>query len=69
MRKDSGFEVMDRIKVVVTGSDVVSKVVLKNKEAISTKVLAVDISDNGTLSNMKEWNVNGENVTIGVERV
>ena len=69
MRKDSGFEVMDRIKVVVTGSDVVSKVVLKNKEAISTKVLAVDISDNGTLQNMKEWNVNGENVTIGVERV
>ncbi|MBQ9863355.1 MAG: class I tRNA ligase family protein, partial [Lachnospiraceae bacterium] len=69
MRKDSGFEVMDRIKVVVTGSDIVSKVVLKNKEAIATKVLATEISDNGTLSNMKEWNVNGENVTIGVERV
>jgi len=69
MRKESGFEVMDRIKVVVTGSDVVSKVVLNNKEAIATKVLAVEISDNGTLSNMKEWNVNGENVTIGVERV
>ncbi len=69
MRKDSGFEVMDRIKVVVTGSDKVSKVVLKNKEAIATKVLATEISDNGTLSNMKEWNVNGENVTIGVERV
>ena len=69
MRKDSGFEVMDRIKVVVTGSNVVSEVVLKNKDAIATKVLAVDIADNGTLSNMKEWNVNGENVTIGVERV
>ena len=69
MRKDSGFEVMDRIKVVVSGSDKVSKVVLKNKEAIATKVLATEISDNGTLSNMKEWNVNGENVTIGVERV
>ncbi|MBR6003823.1 MAG: class I tRNA ligase family protein, partial [Lachnospiraceae bacterium] len=69
MRKDSGFEVMDRIKVVVSGSDVVSKVVLKNKDAIATKVLATEISDNGTLSNMKEWNVNGENVTIGVERI
>ncbi len=69
MRKDSGFEVMDRIKVVVSGSDKVSKVVLKNKEAIATKVLATEISDNGTLSNMKEWNVNGENVTIGVELV
>ncbi len=69
MRKESGFEVMDRIKVVVTGSEVVEKVVLKNKEAISTKVLANDISDNGTLANMKKWNVNGEDVTIGVERV
>ncbi len=69
MRKESGFEVMDRIKVVVTGSDVVTKVVLKNKEAISTKVLAVEITDNGTLANMKKWNVNGQDVTIGVERV
>jgi len=69
MRKESGFEVMDRIKVVVTGSEVVSKVVLKNQEAIATKVLAVEISDNGTLANMKKWNVNGEDFTIGVERV
>ncbi len=69
MRKESGFEVMDRIKVVVAGSEVVKKVVLKNKDAIATKVLATEISDNGTLANMKEWNVNGENVTIGVERV
>ncbi len=69
MRKESGFEVMDRIKVVVAGSDVVTRVVLKNKEAISTKVLAVEIKDNGELSNMKKWNVNGEDVTIGVERV
>ena len=69
MRKESGFEVMDRIKVLVSGSDVVCKVVLNNKDAISTKVLATEIVTEGTLENMKEWNVNGENVTIGVERV
>ena len=69
MRKESGFEVMDRIKVLVSGSDVVCKVVLDNKDAISTKVLATEIVTEGTLANMKEWNVNGENVTIGVERV
>ena len=69
MRKESGFEVMDRIKVLVSGSNVVCKVVLDNKDAISTKVLATEIVTEGTLANMKEWNVNGENVTIGVERV
>ncbi len=69
MRKESGFEVMDRIKVLVSGSDVVCKVVLDNREAISTKVLAREIVTEGTLANMKEWNVNGENVTIGVERI
>ncbi len=69
MRKDSGFEVMDRIKVCVVGNERIAGIVLKNKDAIATKVLANDISDNGSLANMKEWNVNGENVTIGVERI
>ena len=69
MRKDSGFEVMDHIKVVIVGNDKVADIVLKNKEAISTKVLADSIAKEGTLANMREWNVNGENVTIGVERV
>ncbi len=69
MRKDSGFEVMDRIKVTVTGNEKVSSIALKNREAIASKVLANDISDNGTLKYSKEWNVNGESVTISVERV
>jgi len=69
MRKDSGFEVMDRIKVTVTGNEKVSSIALKNREAIASKVLANDISDNGTLEYSKEWNVNGESVTISVERV
>jgi len=69
MRKDSGFEVMDHIRVAIVGNDKIAAVVLKNKEAIATKVLAEDIADNGTLANMKEWNVNGENVTIGVEKI
>ena len=69
MRKDSGFEVMDHIKVVVTGNSRVEAVVMKNKDAISTKVLANEIVTSGSAAFTKEWNVNGENVTIGVERV
>ncbi len=69
MRKDSGFEVMDHIKVVVVGNEKIANVVLKNKDAIATKVLADSIEDNGSLANMREWNVNSENVTIGVEKI
>ncbi|MCQ2524936.1 MAG: DUF5915 domain-containing protein, partial [Lachnospiraceae bacterium] len=69
MRKDSGFEVMDHIKVAVNNNSKVADIVLRNKEAIATKVLAEDISENVEVANMKEWNVNGESVTIGVEKV
>ncbi len=69
MRKDSGFEVMDRIKVAITGNEKVAAIALKNRDAIAAKVLADDLSDKGNLSNNKEWNVNGECVTISVERV
>ncbi len=69
MRKDSGFEVMDHIKVSISGNDKLAELVLKNKDSIGTKVLANEILKDTTVANMKEWNVNGENVTIGVERV
>ena len=69
MRKDSGFEVMDHIKVSVNGNDKLAEIVLKNRDSISTKVLADDILKDAELANTKEWNVNGENVKIGIERV
>lgn len=68
MRKDSDFEVMDHINVYVSGNDRITDVVRKNADAIGEKVLANAILyENG--GNAKEWNVNGEKVVIGVERV
>jgi len=70
MRKDSGFEVMDHIKVYISGNDRVADVVRKNEPAIGGKVLAdAFVYDAGGFSNAKEWNINGENVTVGVEIV
>ncbi len=69
MRKDADFEVMDHIKVSVCDNDKVSGIVQKNAEAISGKVLAETIVTGETLTVSKEWNVNGEKVTIGVEKV
>ncbi len=69
MRKDADFEVTDHIKVAFTGNDKVSDIAMKNKDAIAGKVLADDMTTGEALAVSKEWNVNGENVTISVERV
>ena len=69
MRKDSDFEVMDRIKVGISNNDKIADVVLKNKDAIATKVLANEIVKDTSFAISKEWNINGEKTTISVERV
>ncbi len=68
MRKDSGFEVMDHIRVSILGNELLAKVVKDNEEAIATKVLADLFSFTDTYSFAKEWNVNGQNVTITIEK-
>ena len=68
MRKDSGFEVMDHIKVGSAGNDKLSAIVAKYEKAIADKVLADSIDKDATYANSKEWNVNGEKVTISVEK-
>ena len=69
MRRDSGFEVMDHIKISIVGNDHIADIVEKNSNTISTKVLAESITRGEALEISKEWNVNGEKVTIGVQRV
>ena len=69
MRKDSDFNVMDRINVTLTGNDKLFEIAKNNEPAISTVVLAdsIENGEKGQLS--KEWDINGEAVTITVERV
>jgi len=68
MRKDADFEVMDHIKVSINKNQKIADIVNANKAAISEKVLADDIVTDAELVICKEWNVNGETVTIGVEK-
>jgi len=68
MRKDSGFEVMDHIKVGIAGNDKLAAIATKNEKAIADKVLADSIDKDAVYANSKEWNVNGEKVTISVEK-
>ena len=69
MRKDADFEVMDHIKVAISGNEKVAEIVKANEAAISGKVLADEIVTDTELSINKEWNVNGEKVTISVEKI
>ncbi len=68
MRKDAGFEVMDRIRVAVCGNERIAAVTAANRDVIAGKVLADEIVTDEALAVQKEWNVNGETVTIGVEK-
>ena len=68
MRKEADFEVMDHIRVSLSGNDKVAGIVEKNKDMIAGKVLAESITAGETLAVSKEWNVNGEKVTIAIEK-
>ncbi|MDD3367650.1 MAG: isoleucine--tRNA ligase [Lachnospiraceae bacterium] len=68
MRKDAGFEVMDHIHVSLQGNEKIAAIVEKNKEMIAAKVLADTMTTGEALAVSKEWNVNGENVTINVAK-
>ncbi|MCR5720303.1 MAG: isoleucine--tRNA ligase [Lachnospiraceae bacterium] len=69
MRKETGFEVMDHIRVSINGNDLLFNVADKNKEAICDKVLAESLDKDTEYKVTKEWNVNGETVNISVEKI
>ena len=68
MRKEAGFEVMDTISVYVTGNESVEKLVGRNWESIGSDVMATALTVGETAGYVKEWNINGEVVTLAVEK-
>ncbi len=68
MRKEAGFEVIDKIVVSHSGNEYIAKLMEDNKEEICGDVLALDIV--GEINGYsKEWNINKEKVTIGVKKI
>ena len=67
MRKDSGFEVMDRITVHLGGNDKLAGIAAKNEAEISKIVLSDSIVNDGAAGG-KEWDMGGEKLTIAVEK-
>ena len=68
MRKDSGFEVQDNIKIGFVGSDNIKGIFERNNEEISAQTLAKEISE-GVCECAKEWNINGEKVSICIKKI
>ena len=69
MRKDAGFEVMDHIRVSMQDNDKVKEIVRKNETEIQSEVMADEVSYETASGFTKEWNINGEKVTLGVEKL
>ena len=69
MRKEAGFNVMDHINVTLSGSEKVVDIACSNKDGIVGDTLADSLTAGSAKGYTKEWNINGEEVTIGVERV
>lgn len=69
MRKEAGFEVMDKITISVANNDKIAEILKNNQETIFTDVLATAIEYDGVKGYTKNWNINGEKVDLGVEKI
>ncbi|MEE1314559.1 MAG: isoleucine--tRNA ligase [Faecalimonas sp.] len=68
MRKEADFEVTDKIQVTYAGTEKAEAIFAANAEEIAGEVLAVSVMKAVPAGYTKEWNINGEKVTLGVER-
>ncbi len=67
MRRDSNFEVTDRIKIFVDGNEKLAEIMRRNDREINRVTLADSIVFD-PIDGMKTWNINGEEVLLGVTR-
>ena len=69
MRKEAGFEVMDHIAIYQDGNERIAELVKANADEIKTEVMADHIHLGQMKGFVKEWNINGESVMLGVEKL
>lgn len=67
-RKESGFEITDRINITIEDSDVAKNIISNFKDYISTQVLAKSITISSKVENGEEWNIGDTNLTIKIEK-
>ena len=68
MRKEADFQVTDKIVISCKGNEKIEELIRANADQIKSEVLAVDVKFDEANGYVKDWSINGENVTMGVER-
>ena len=68
MRKEAGFEVVDHIVLSQTGNERIADIIRKNETVIKNDTLADEIVYNNVDGYTKDWNLNGENTSLGVSK-
>ena len=68
MRRDSKFEVTDRIKIFVSDNEKLSDIIKKNSAEIKSITLADEIIFE-KVSDAKDWDINGEKISLQVEKI
>ena len=69
MRKEAGFEVTDHIRITMEGSEKVTAVAEAKKAEITSATLAESLTVGTPVGYTKEWDLNGEKATLGVEKI
>ena len=69
MRKEAGFEVTDRIRLFAKGNEKLIPLMRKSEKELSTAVLAESLVFGECKGYEKDWDINGENVCLSVEKV
>lgn len=69
MRKEAGFEVTDHIRITMEGSEKVTAVAEAKKAEITGATLAESLTIGAPVGYTKEWDLNGEKATLGVEKI
>ena len=69
MRKDSGFEVLDNIRIYAVGNNKIKQIITDNKDEISENTLADEFEFEAAYENCTEWDINGEKVMLGVVKL
>ena len=69
MRKDSDFNVTDHITVYVSGNEKIEAVIKNNESEIAKIVLGDEFVYGASADNAKAWDINGEKVTLSVEKL
>ena len=68
MRKEADFEVTDHIVLSMEGNEKLKAITEKNEDSVKKDVLAEAVTFGSTDGYVKEWNINGETVTLGVKK-